>query len=151
MKLFVTFLVLSILTGTGCDMKTDSPKRNISLSHPNGLRATINLSYQSIREHDSGYIIGLSLPDSRQVSDIKIVHKNTYEVIDLKSRVIDEQQYLYREETVDGGPGGPEYTLTIWKPLSGDGVLLTYYDQTDSKLELADVWGIIESATVENK
>ena len=124
-----------------------------SVSHNNGLVVQIPKDARSLKETDKGYKLSLSRPDGRHYNSIsiKLLGVNPYTGMALKEKYIDEVIYLYSEEKYEGGSGGAEYKLSIWKKLpsnGGLGVAITQHQQSERDVDYDIAWRIAESAAL---
>ena len=148
-ELLVLFSVLLLL---GCSSKTEEVNMK-SVSHKNGLLLDIPEDISDIQETNEGFKLQLSDPDRRLFNSISVqlLDTNPYATINLKERYMGSAVYLYSEEKYEGGSGGAEYKLSIWKKLPSNdalGVAITQDQQSERDVDYDLAWRIAESATL---
>lgn len=141
MKTIIFFLIfLSVL---GCDMNDELVK---NLEHPNGLSSTVNFDFTSARKTESGFVIDINVPDSRQLNQIQLNIVDLYGLNNPQKKTIDGIDYFYDIETVVEGSGGAEYELTIVKELDNNSLKLVHYVQTEEKPDFSETWDLITNS-----
>ena len=135
----------------GCDTNDRNKSRGHKINHDNGLVAEAEFEYTSFDKTDNGFIIRKNPEDSRQAGSITLELVNAYDTANTETRTIDDATYHFHLNTFQGGSGGAEYTLRIWKPLNGNGIALEHYVQSEYEPDFAESWKLIESATVQSE
>ncbi len=141
-KAYFLLLIIYLLL-QGCNMKGQYSEE--VLTHQTGLQVSIPYQYHSISNEENGLKITINSPDSRNINEIAIKLLDTYQLINSEKKVIDGQTYLYTIENYSGGSGGSEHTITIWKQLENNGVLINHYLQQEGKYDFANTWKLAET------
>lgn len=147
----VVFVSLLWLLVVGCDMNENSEPSDDNVSHENGLIVKVELDWISVDKVDNGFIFQRVPEESRQVDSITLEFLEVYDVSSSEVRILDDVSYYYELDTFQGGSGGAEYTLRIWKPLNRGGVALEHYVQSEYEPSFEESWKLIESAGVYSK
>ncbi len=118
-----------------------------TLKHDNGLTLSISTDPSQVQPTQDGFVIVLSQPSNRSVNQISIrLQADTVAPSGVETKTRGGQKYLFKRESADGGSGGREQILCIWKPLARGGVLLVHHVQAESEnLDFEMDWQIIES------
>lgn len=141
--LFILFFSLLM----GCDMNTSNNSQEKEFIHVTGLQFKLLGPYAKIQETDQGYIIYISPEDSRQADQILVQYRNEKPAHLEVVKEIDGQKIFYRESYDDGGSGGAETTLELWKQTGqGQGVYIEHYRQTEGRTDFAGTWAVIVGA-----
>lgn len=145
-----TFPCLFLCLGLGgCDTNDRNQSSGDTITHDNGLVAEAEFEYTSLDKIDNGFVIHRNPEDSRQADSITLKLIDTYDTANTETRIMDDAIYRFHLDTYQGGSGGAEYTLRIWKPLNGGGVALEHYVQSEYEPDFAESWRLIESANVQ--
>lgn len=145
MKFLIFFLCCLLFIG--CEMKSTTQMAAVSPTHKNGLQVSIAVQYSSIEETPNGFVIYIQPADARQQNYI-LVEKGVSKPEGLSlSKVIDDKEYFYLQETYEGGSGGAEKILKIWKSDNGsEGYFIEHYNQSDFDEGSNTAWDIAVSA-----
>lgn len=145
MKFLIFFLCCLLFIG--CEMKSTTKMATTSKTHQNGLQVSIAVQYSSIVETPNGFTIYIQPADARQQNYI-LVEKRVSRPEDLNlSKIINDKEYFYSEEVYEGGSGGAEKILKIWKSEDGnEGFFVEHYSQSDSDDGSNVAWDIVVSA-----
>ena len=142
-KFFSFFLCLGLV---GCDMTDRNQSSGQMIRHDNGLVAEAVFEYVSIEHTTSGFLFHKNAEGSRQIDSITLELRNTYDVLNTDTKIKDDVTYHFHLDVFEGGSGGTEYTLRVWKPLDGSAIALEHYVQSENEPDFTESWNLIESA-----
>ena len=116
-------------------------------AHRNGLTFHFIGSYADLQETDNGYIIQISPRDSRQANQIAVEYRHEKPANLEKAKKMQGQKIYYREQVDEGGSGGSEATLQLWKTTDqGKGVYVEHYRQAEQGADFNDTWVLMLGA-----
>lgn len=142
-KLFSLFLCLGL---AGCGVTDRNQSSAQMIRHDNGLAAQAEFEYVSIQHAKKGFVIYKKPEGSRQIDSITLELRNTYDVLNTDTKIKDDVTYHFHLDVFEGGSGGTEYTLRVWKPLDGSAIALEHYVQSENEPDFTESWNLIESA-----
>ena len=143
---FGFFLCLGLI---GCEMADRNQSSGQMIRHDNGLVAEVEFEYVSIEHTTTGFLFQKNAEGSRQIDSITLELRSTYDASNTDTKIKDDVTYHYNLDVYEGGSGGAEYTLRVWKPLDGSAIALEHYVQSENEPDFTESWDLIESASVQ--
>jgi hypothetical protein len=128
-------------------MKTSDTQNERIFSHENGLTFHYRDSAVDSRKTDKGFVLYLAPESARQQNQILVEYRGEKPALPEATKVIDDAKIYYHQETLDGGSGGEEVILTLWKPINtNQWVFVEHVRQAETAEDFAPTWALIANA-----
>lgn len=145
----ILFLLLCLSLQTGCTNKTDAS--NVYRSE-SGLSVSMKKPIADVEINKNGFMFFIAPRESRQNNYISVTISNVApDKID-GAKTKENIDYLYLIEEFEGGSGGKETIIKIWKPcIKSDYILIERYVQSDKKQSDGLAWEVAENSKCDPK
>ncbi|HEY6529129.1 MAG TPA: Tsi3 family protein [Cellvibrionaceae bacterium] len=128
-------------------MNSSETQEDTLFTHENGLSFSYGNSSIRSTKTAQGFILDLAPQGARQQNQIIVEYRAEKPASVEELKELGGEKIFYHRESVEGGSGGEEVVLTLWKLINTDKwVYVEHTRQADTATDVAPTWVLIEKA-----